>query len=142
MNHYDLQQRSIIIDALFAIKDIPGDQWMPQGFYDPETGCSDLMGWYVRTKFDPVLDDHCNWYVLAAPLSHAINSLISYCITPDQDVMDAYMICAGKHPVFQQSTPRERSMACLQMIVDCCCVDVPPLHHKFPPPPQHVEMRS
>jgi len=144
MNHYHVQLIDTIREAYQALQHIPEDSWQADGYCNRSTGRCDMFGWYVRHIILPGVDPGALatsvYRVKAAPLSHAINVLLEYCIPPESNPYDAYSICIGYHPAFQQETPRERSLACLKLILDRCDVAVPPLN-KIAPQPQQSQPR-
>lgn len=146
MNHVDIKHLKTIKAAMASMRDTPSDQWMPFGFFDPVYERSDMIGWYVRTLpglkgRDFAMMPLDEYQKHAIPFVKAIHRLLMYCLLEREDPVDAYQICRGGHPAFQQSTPKERAMACLTLIIETCASN--PLHYKIePPPPQYLEMRS
>lgn len=143
MNSYHITLITTIREAFQLLKEIPAEQWQGIGFYDKASGRSDMLGWYVRltNAQQPTAISSVQYRLKAAKLACAINNLLEYCITPDSNTIDAYGICAGYHQAFQHPDPRERSLACLELILSVCDTEVPPLNKvgdQTPPAkPQH-----
>lgn len=133
MNHYDLERRPIIREALEQVRDIPADQWHEFGFYDKHTGKSDLFGHFVRT-----LPEYANdktppvsisvYRAKAAPLVNAINCLLAYCVPEGSRPIDAFMICPGWNAAFKGDTPKDRAVNTLTWILSIVDTDTPPLN--------------
>ena len=90
-------------------------------YYDAQAHTSNLFGHYVRTtdpfkQTDPARINWSKYMVAAAPLSNALNTILSLIIPHDEDSWDIYAICQGKSLIFRHPEARERCMAVFALI--------------------------
>lgn len=134
LSSYQRSMLEVIYEAHKLLCMVPADRWNDDAFYDHASKTSNLFGHYVRIlnqDLNPLKIHFREFMLKAAPLSQAINEVLSMVLSSSADKWDSYSISSGMHPSFPQQRAYDRAMAFFELV-----------EKKFPPAVYHQQQKT